>query len=90
MTFTVDEETAATLRRTASRLKKPQSVIVREAIQDYASRAARLGHAERKRMLLALDRAVARPSERTQADVDEEIAEIRRLRRTGGRGTPAR
>jgi predicted transcriptional regulator len=42
MTFTFDEKTAETLRRTASRLKKPQSVVVREAVQDYASRADRL------------------------------------------------
>ena len=31
MTFTFDEQTVETLRRTASRMKKPQSVIVHEA-----------------------------------------------------------
>src|SRR5688500_1791397 len=34
MTFTFDENTCDVLRRTATRLKKPQSVVVREAIQD--------------------------------------------------------
>ena len=41
MTFTFDEQTADTLRRAALRLKKPQSAVVREAIQDYASRVKR-------------------------------------------------
>ncbi len=87
MTFTIDDETAETLRRTASRLKKPQSVVVREAIHDYASRADRLSDEERKRMLKVLDRMVARYSKRTQAEVDAEIAAIRAARRTSGRQT---
>ena len=87
MTFTFDAQTAETLRRAASRLKKPQSVIVREAIQDYANRADRLSDEERKRMLKVLDRMVARPAKRTQAEVDAEIAEIRAARRTSGRRT---
>lgn len=87
MTFTFDEQTAETLRRAASRLKKPQSVVVREAIQDYASRADRLSDEERRRMLKVLDRMMARPPKRSQAEVDAEIAEIRAARRTGGRRT---
>ena len=87
MTFTFDEKTAETLRRAASRLKKPQSVVVREAVQDYASRADRLSDEERKLMLNVLDRMMARPSKRTQAEVNAEIAEIRAARRTGGRRT---
>ena len=87
MTFTFDEKTAETLRRAASRLKKPQSVVVREAVQDYASRADRLSDEERKLKLNVLDRMMARPSKRTQAEVDAEIAEIRAARRTGGRRT---
>jgi predicted transcriptional regulator len=87
MTFTFDEQTAETLRRAAARLKKPQSVIVREAIQDYASRADRLSDDERRRMLKVLDRMMARPATRTQPEVDAEIAEIRSARRTGGRRT---
>ena len=87
MTFTFDEQTAETLRRAASRLKKPQSVVVREAIQDYATRADRLSDDERKQMIKVLDRMIARPPKRTQAEVDAEIGEIRATRRTGGRRT---
>jgi len=87
MTFTFDEQTVETLRRAAARLKKPQSVIVREAIQDYANRADRLSDDERKRMLKVVDRMMARPAGRTDAEVDAEIAEVRAARKSGGRRT---
>ncbi|HYR84281.1 MAG TPA: ribbon-helix-helix protein, CopG family [Terriglobia bacterium] len=87
MTFTFDEQTVDTLRRTASRLNKPQSAVVREAIQDYAKRGERLSDEERQRMLKVLDRMVARRPTRRRAEVDAEIAEIRAARRTGGRRT---
>ena len=87
MTFTFDEQTADTLRRAALRLKKPQSAVVRDAIQDYASRADRLSDEERKRMLKVLDRMMARAPNRTQVEVDAEISGIRAARRTGGRRT---
>ena len=88
MTFTVDEETVAILRRTAARLKKPQSAVFREAIRDFAERSDRLSPEERERMLAVLDRMMARKPTRPQAEVDAEIAEIRAARRTGGRRTP--
>ena len=87
MTFTFDERTVETLRRAAARLKRPQSVVVREAIQEYASRADRLSDDERKQMIKVLDRMMARSPSRPQAEVDAEIAEIRALRRRGGRRT---
>ena len=87
MTFTFDEQTVETLRRAASRLKKPQSVVVREAIQDYANRADRLSDDERKQMLKVLDHMMARRPKRTRTEVDAEIAEVRASRRTGGRRT---
>ena len=90
MTFTFDERTVETLRRAASRLRKPQSVVVREAIQDYADRAGRLSEEERRRMLKVLDRMKARSPARSQDDVDAEIAEIRAARKTGGRRTRAK
>jgi len=85
VTFTLDEQTVATLRRAASRLKKPQSAVVRAAIQDYADRADRLSDEERRRLLKVVDRMVARRPGRSQAEVDAEIAEIRAARRRGGR-----
>ena len=87
MTFTFDEETSDALRRTALRLKKPQGVVVREAIQDYAKRADRLSDDERKHMLKVLDRMMARSPERSRAEVDAEIAEVRAARKAGGRRT---
>jgi hypothetical protein len=88
-TFTLDEQAAEALRRAAARLNKPQSAVVREAIQDYASRTGcfRLGEDERKHMLGVIDRMMARASERTQAAVNAEIRWIRVARKTGGRRT---
>jgi predicted DNA-binding protein len=87
VTFTFDEETVETLRETATRLKKPQSAIVREAIQDYAVRSARLSEAERKQRLKVFDEMMARIPLRPQAQAETEIAEIRAARRSGGRRT---
>jgi hypothetical protein len=90
VTFTFDDKTVETLRRTASRLKKPQSVVVREAIEDYATRADHLSDAERQHMLKVFDRMVVRIPARSQAEADAEIAEIRATRRAGGRRTRPR
>ena len=87
VTFTFDDATVETLRRTASRLKKPQSVVVREAVQDYAARTGRLSEEERRHMLKVFDRMIARIPSRPQREADAEIAEIRAARRAGGRRT---
>ena len=87
VTFTFDDQTVETLRRTASRLRKPQSAVVREAIQDYATRSNRLTEEERKHMLKVFDRMIARIPGQRQAAADVEIAEIRAARKTGGRRT---
>jgi predicted transcriptional regulator len=88
VTFTVDEETIDTLTRVAARLKKPKSVIFREAIRDYSDRADRLSAEERDRRLAVMDRVMARKPVRSDDDVDAEIREIRSARRRGGRRTP--
>jgi hypothetical protein len=87
VTFTFDEQTVETLRRTAARLKKPQSVVVREAIQDFASRSGRLREEERLQALKTFDRMVRRIPGGSQADADTEKAAIRAVRKTGGRRT---
>ena len=87
MTFTFDEATVEMLRRTSARLKKPNSVVVREAIQDYAGRADRLSDEERRHMVRVLDRITARPVIRTAAAVDKEIKGVRAARKSGGRRT---
>jgi hypothetical protein len=85
VTFTFDERTVQILRRTSARLKKPNSVVVREAIQDYADRADRLSDDERRHMVRLLDRIVGGPTNRTAAAVDKEMKDIRATRRSGGR-----
>src|SRR2546427_8495326 len=87
VTFTFDSQTVETLRRTASRLKRPQSVIVREAIQEYAARTGRLTEEERLHMLKLFDRMITRIPSRPQEEADAEIAEIRSARRSRGRRT---
>jgi predicted transcriptional regulator len=84
VTFTLDEATVDQLRRTAAKIGKPQSRVVREAIAEYAARSDRLGEAERQRMLAVLDRAMRRPPSRPAAEVDAELREIRAARRRWG------
>ncbi len=88
VTFTVDEETARTLKTTAERLRKPQSLVVREAIAEYAARAGRLTETERRRMLRTIDAIVREPATRPQSDVRREVDQVRRARRQGGRRHP--
>lgn len=89
MTFTLDEATVATLKRTAERRRKPQSWVVREAVAEYGAKEDRLTPDEKSQMLAALERFRRVPITGTQADVDREIAEIRRSRRLSSlRRTP--
>jgi|APDOM4702015248_1054824.scaffolds.fasta_scaffold1123013_2 predicted transcriptional regulator len=90
VTFSLDDATVAQLRRTAERKKKPQSWVVREAIAEYGARADTLTPEEKQRMLAALERLRHAPVERSQADVDREIADLRASRRTAGLRRPVR
>jgi predicted DNA-binding protein len=85
MTFSLDETTVEALNRTAGRLAKPKSEVVREAILEYETKSDRMSDAERLRKLRILDAIMKRPPTRSQAEADREIAEIRRARRSGGR-----
>jgi hypothetical protein len=84
-TFTLDEATAVELSRSAARLAKPQSEVVRLAIRDYADRIGRLSEAERLRLLEVFDNVISRIPARPAADVDREIRVVRAARRRGGR-----
>ncbi|HEY6344123.1 MAG TPA: ribbon-helix-helix protein, CopG family [Bryobacteraceae bacterium] len=88
VTFTLDEVTIEKLNQAASRLSKPKSQIIREAIGDYHAKADRLSEAERARMLRAIDEMMARPPGRPQSQVDEELRELRHARRSRGRLHP--
>lgn len=85
LTFSVDDETARTLKVMAERLDKPQSLIVREAVAEYSARAGRLTEGERRTMLQAVDRMVEQPPTRPQRDVTTELRAVRTARRQGGR-----
>ena len=86
MTFTLDDQTVERLRRTASRLAKPQSYVVREAVREYEMRSTKLSDEERERMLATVDRMVQERPTRTAAEVDAELGAIRGSRRRWGRG----
>ena len=87
MTFSLDEETAARLTRAAEALRKPKSLVVREAIHDYSERIGKLSESERKRLLGVFDRLVPEIDERPLQAVADELDELRRARRRGGRRT---
>ena len=88
VTFALDEPTVASLRRTAARLRKPQSLVVREAVAEYAARADQLTEAEQSRTLATLRGLRGRQATRSAAEVDEELRLLRAARRRGGRGRP--
>ncbi len=90
MTFTFDEPTVAALRRSAARLGKPRSEVVRMAIRDYADRAGKLSEAERLKLLRVFDELVPRIPSRPAAAVDRELQALRQARRRGGRRSPAK
>jgi Arc/MetJ-type ribon-helix-helix transcriptional regulator len=85
VTFSLSDETVAEIRRTAARLRKPQSHVIRDAVADYAARSDRLSEPERRQALATLERLRATKSNRSAAEVDEELRSIRAARRAGGR-----
>jgi hypothetical protein len=88
-TFSLDEATIAEIKRTAERLRKPQSHVIREAVADYAARTDRLSERERHHLLDVLEKLRATRPTRTAKDVDAELTALRRSRRSGGRRHPA-
>ena len=88
VTYTLDDETVQRIRRVATRLRKPQSQIVREAIKAYEARSDKLSDEERDRMLAVLDRIMKEAPTRPQAEMDAELRELRTSRRRSGRLHP--
>ena len=83
LTFSLDDAAVRMLRDTAARTRKPQSLVVREAIAHYAAREDILSASERERLLGALRQIKRRPPTRPASEVDRELRDIRRSRRTG-------
>jgi hypothetical protein len=89
VTFTLDAETVHRIEDAAEILDKPKSQIVREAVADYHGRIGRLSERERLRLLKIFDTLAPLVPARPQHEVDEELKEIRRARRSGGRLSPS-
>jgi predicted transcriptional regulator len=85
VTFSLDEETVAEIRRTAERLGTAQSHVVREAVAEYAARTDRVSERERLRTLEVLENLRNAPASRPARAVDAELRGIRAARRRGGR-----
>ena len=90
VTFTLSDETVAEIRRTAARLRKPQSQVVREAVAEYAARSDRLSETERHQTLAVLHRLRASASTRPASEVDAELRNLRIARHRTGRRHPGR
>ena len=84
-TFSLDAATLAEIRRTAERLRKPQSHVIREAVADYAARTDRLSERERRHLLGVLEGLRTTKPGRSADAVDVELKALRRARRAGGR-----
>jgi predicted DNA-binding protein len=83
MTFSLDDETVRTLRMIAERKQKPQSVVVREAIIEYAAKDEKLSDSERVRKLQLIRNLRSQAATRDQASVNRELDDLRSSRRTG-------
>jgi Ribbon-helix-helix protein, copG family len=89
VTFTLDAETVHRIEDAAEILAKPKSQIVREAVAEYHGRIGRLSEREIQKRLQIFDTMIALIPARPQRETDEELEEIRRARRSGGRLSPA-
>jgi metal-responsive CopG/Arc/MetJ family transcriptional regulator len=89
VTFTFDDRTVSSLERTAARLSKSKSQVVREAIRAYGETVDRLSDEEREKMIRLFDDLTEKIPDRPRAEVEKELEEVKRNRRSGGRRTPA-
>jgi hypothetical protein len=85
VTFTFDRATVMRLAEAASRLRKPKSEVVREAIHDFYQRIGRLSERERLALLRTFDELVPRIPAGDVRRVERELSAIRQARRQGGR-----
>jgi len=85
LTFSLDEETVRLLRRVSEQKRKAQSLVVREAIAEYGAREERLPDGERERRLAIVRELATKSSTRPKTEVDRELRDGRKNRRTGWR-----
>ena len=89
VTFTLDAETVHRIEDAAKILAKPKSQIVREAVAAYHGRIERLSASEIQKRLKIFDTLLPLIPARPQHEVEDELKEIRRARRSGGRLSPS-
>lgn len=70
------------LQDAAERLAVSQSEIVRQAIMEFHDRMGRLSDFERSKILRAFDALIPQIPERSAAEVQAELAEVRRARKS--------
>ena len=63
--------------------RRPQSLVVREAIAQYAAQEDMTSLSERERLLRVVRELQTRRSTRAAAAVDRDLREVRQSRRTG-------
>ena len=85
MTFSLDTLTAARIAALSRDLGKPKSAIVREAVSVYARSAGKVTEEERVERVRVFKKLVARIPPRPREEVEAELEEVRRSRRTGWR-----
>jgi len=85
VTYTLDDATVRRVESASERLSVPKSQVIRDAVAEFHDSTGRLSERERLRQLRVLRDLAPLIPKRPQAEVEQEIAEIRSARRTGGR-----
>lgn len=88
VTLTLDPETVERIDRASKRMSKPRGEVIREAMKQFRPGKDKLPERERQRLLKILDEIAAMPPTRSPKEVEQELRELRRARRGGGRRTP--
>jgi hypothetical protein len=83
MTFTLDEATVEVLKRTAARLQKPQSYVLREAIAHYEPHAGKLSRGESKHRVELFDQMLSEIPTRGASAANKELKQLRVSRSKG-------
>ena len=86
VTYTLDDDTVCRVNSASEQLKMPKSQVIRDAVARFHDSIGRLSERERLRQLRVLRDFAPLIPKRPQAEVEQEIAEIRSARRNGGRG----
>lgn len=87
-TFVLDEDSVRKLNLAAQRTHKPKSQIIREAISLFHENTGKVSEEEVRRRVAIYDAYIAQPPSRPDSDIDDELRELREIRRLPGRLHP--